>query len=195
MQDGLRFDLHPQHRVLEGLVPGVVHFGSKENELVQVLRGLHLPAQTLLQDITHELEISCLDVQDLVENEVKRKGQIQSEGELKDNNSKKSRLSEPDYDDDPKLPGNSGITHAISVRLWSESRGMKADDAQARRITVNKHTAIQEGKHSENYAKRARGASSERASKALRGNAGRIHTNDLQAINRIVKQVTAKASS
>jgi len=146
-------------------------------------------------DVETDEELIELCWQDLVKDEVKRKGQTQSEGELKDHNLKKSRLSEPHYDDDPKLPGNSGITHAISVRLWSESRGMKADDAQARRITVNKHTAIQEGKHSENYAKRARGASSERASKALRGNAGRIHTNDLQAINRIVKQVTATASS
>jgi len=106
---------------------------------------------------------------------------------------KKLRLEEPDFDDNPKLPGDNGITQAISKRLRSENRSLSAADNQAGRISVNKHTAMQEGKHSADYAKRSRGVSSERVSKVLRGNAGRIHSNDLQAINRIVKQVAATA--
>ena len=146
-------------------------------------------------DVETDEELIELCWQDLVKDDVSLKGQAHCEDELIHDNSKKPRLSEPDFDHDPKLPGNSGITSAINARLWTEARGLNRVGTQGRRISVNKHTAIQEGKHSENYAKRARGASSERASKVLRGNAGRIHTNDLQAINRIVKQVTATANS
>jgi len=103
-------------------------------------------------------------------------------------NSKRPRRSEPVYDHDPKLPGDGGTTRAISARLWSESRGLK-------RITIEEHTRIQEGKQPINFAKQTRGTSSERASKVHKGVASRIHQGDMHAINRLIKRDAATSSS
>ena len=168
-----------------------------ENAAIQRILRKRKPGATQDANTDTDDELIELCWQDLLKNDGKKQGTDPCEEEPKHDNVKKPRLEEPDFDENPKLPGGNGITQAISERLWhrSEIRSLSAADNQARRITVNQHTASQEGKHSENYAKRSRGASSERASKVSRGNAGRIHPNDLQAINRIVKRVTDTAKS
>jgi len=103
-----------------------------------------------------------------------------------DANAKKPRLEDPVYDPEPRLPGNCGTTAGIKARLWSKMHG---------RPSVNRHSACQEGKQSENLAWRARGSTSERASKFQRGTAGRIHKDDISAIERLMKHGTATSSS
>jgi len=132
--------------------------------------------------------------QDLVDNQ-SMKDQARSDDELVEDSPKKPRLDEPDFDHNPKLPGDSGITSAIQARLRIEAKGGFRDGSQGGRITVNEHTAKHEGKHSGNDAKRPRGVSSERNCKVRRGNAVRIRTNDMQALERIAKHSAASASS
>ena len=124
--------------------------------------------------------------QDLVMNDASREIQDRSKDELVDESMKKPRLDEPDFDHDPKLPGSCGTTAAIKARLWSEMRG---------RPSVDRHTACQEGKQSENLAWRTRGTTSERASKFQRGTAGRIQIDATLAIDRLLKHSAASASS
>ena len=132
--------------------------------------------------------------QDLVDNQ-SMKDQARSDDELVEDSPKKPRLDEPDFDHNPELPGDSGITSAIKARLMIEAKGGFRDGSQGGRITVNEHTAKHEGKHSGNDAKRPRGVSSERNCKVRRGNAVRIRSNDTQALERIANYSAASASS
>ena len=142
------------------------------------------PPQAPQEETDEELIEACW--QDLVTNDACRENQVRSEDELAEENLKKPRPNEPEFDHDPKLPEGCGTTAAIKARLWSEMRG---------RPSVNRHTAIQEGKQSENVARRTRGTTSERASKFQRGTAGRIQSNAMQAIDRLLKHGTATSSS
>ena len=160
---------------------------AKEDAAIRRILKKRKPEAMLEPGTETDDELIELCWQDLLKDDSKKQNQ----------DLKKPRPEAPVFDENPKLPGSSSTTKDICERLWhrSEIRSLSAADKTARRISVNQHTASQEGKHSENYAKRSRGASSERASKVSRGNAGRIHSNDLQAINRIAKRVTATAKS
>ena len=147
----------------------------------QVSEPPHAPQE---ESDDEELIEACW--QDLVMNDASREIQGRSKDELVDESMKKPRLDEPDFDHDPKLPGSCGTTAAIKARLWSEMRG---------RPSVDRHTACQEGKQSENLAWRTRGTTSERASKFQRGIAGRIQNDAMQAIDRLLKHGTATSSS
>ena len=159
---------------------------AREDEAIKrILRKRGIEAMQAPEDETdEELIEACW--QDLVTDGACRETQACSEDELVEENLKKPRLSEPDFDLDPRLPGNCGNTSAINARLWSQMRG---------RTSINTHTAIQEGMQSENFAKRTRGTTSERASKFQRGTAGRIQIDAMHAIDRLLKHGTATSSS
>jgi hypothetical protein len=159
----------------------------EEDAIKRILNTREAEAPKAPDDETDE-ELIELCWQDLLTDGASQGDRAASEDKFDEANSKRPRCNEPDFDQDPKLPGDSSTTSAISARLWSESRGL-------RRISIDKHTAIQEGKQSENFAKRTRGASSERASKVHKGTALRIQHDDMHVIHRLIKQGTATSSS
>ena len=150
--------------------------------------------------------------QDLLKDGVSHEVQASDDDELVEAEVERWKHCEAKFDHDPQLPGDKSITSAINARLWSEARGLsnvaakevekneakkrRTSPTQVKRQPENENgTGIQEGTQSDRFAKRARGASSERASKFQRGTGGRIQRDEMHAINRILKQCTATPTS